>query len=62
MVLGFIAGNIKNRSTEVILKLYMALVRPHLDYTVHFWFPYYRMDMGLLVSAEKDDHNATRDS
>ena len=31
-LLGFIARSIKSRSAEVILKLYLALVRPHLDY------------------------------
>ena len=54
-LLGFITKSIKSRSAVVILKLYLALVRPHLDYAVQFWSPYYRMDIILLVSAEKDD-------
>ena len=33
-LLGFIARSIKSRSTEVILKLSLALVRPHFDYAV----------------------------
>ena len=35
-LLGFIARSIESRTAEVILKLYLALVRPHLDYAV--WF------------------------
>ena len=35
--LGFIARSVSNKSAEVILKLYLAVVRPHLDYAVQFW-------------------------
>ena len=52
-VLGFIARSVKSRSTKVILKLYLALVRPHLDYAAQFWSPYYRMDIGLLESVQR---------
>ena len=58
-LLGFITRSIKSRSAEVILKLYLALVRPQLDYAVQFWSPYYRMD---VISAEKDDQNNKKDS
>ena len=51
-LLGFITRSIKSRSAEVILKLYLALVRPHLDYAVQFWSPYYRMDIILLESVQ----------
>ena len=61
-LLGFITRSIISRSAEVILKLYLALVRPHLDYAMQFWSTYYRMDIILLVSAEKDDQNDRRDS
>ncbi len=33
-VLGFITRSVSNRSADVMLKLYLALVRPHLDYAV----------------------------
>ena len=56
---GFISRSVKNRSAEVILKLYLTLVRPHLVSTLQFWSPYYRMDIGLL---EMDDQDDTGDS
>ena len=52
-LLGFIARSIKSRSAEVILKLYLALVRPYLHYAVQFWSPYYRMDIILLESVQR---------
>lgn len=33
-ILGFVSRNMNNKSQEVILKFYMTIVRPHLDYTV----------------------------
>ena len=56
-MLGFIAASVNSRSAEVIQTLYFALVKPHIDYAVQFWSPYYRVDIGFLVSAEKDDQN-----
>ena len=52
-LLGFIARSIKSRSAEVILKLYLALVKPHLDYAIQFWSPYYRMDIISLESVQR---------
>ena len=52
-MLGLIARNVNRRSAEVILKLYLTLVRSHLDYAVQFWCPYYRMNIGLLESVQR---------
>ena len=52
-ILGFISRTVTNRTSEVILRLYLALVRPHLDYAVQFWSPYYRMDIDRLESIQR---------
>ena len=42
-----------NRSSEVILRLYLAPVRPHLDYAAGFWSLYYRLLGGNIKNCFK---------
>ena len=42
-----------NRTSDVFLKLYLSLVRPHLDYAVQFWCPHYRTDIDPLESVQR---------
>ncbi|KFO05944.1 hypothetical protein N312_13471, partial [Balearica regulorum gibbericeps] len=52
-VLGCIKRGVTSRSGEVILPLYSALVRPHLEYCVQLCGPQYRRDMELLERVQR---------
>ncbi len=58
-MLGIINKNFSFKNKDIILPLYINLVRPHLEYAVQFWSPHHTKDSKIksCLAKSNEDNN-----
>jgi len=51
--LGMIGRNIRYKGTEVMLRLFKSLVRPHVEFCTVAWSPHYKKDKQLIEKVQR---------
>ena len=52
-ILGLIKRTLEFKSKDTVLQIYKSLVRPHLEYCIQCWNPYYRKDIELIEEVQR---------
>lgn len=47
-----INSRITSRSKDVVISLYLLLIRPHLEHCIQFWVPLYKTDVDQLQQVQ----------
>ena len=52
-MLGMINRTFNFKTKDNLLQLYKCLVRPHLEYRMQVWNPYFKKDIDLLEGVQR---------
>ena len=52
-ILGLIRRNITYKEKKLIIPLYKAIVRHHLEYCIQVWRPYHKKDIDTLECIQR---------